>query len=229
MYSFWRDWFAQPDEAKRHHLRSPGRGGWYPPGSESPGYDAVADTKEYFHVRAHHCELDAATWDVWVDCYGRAQRWLFEHDLPELAALDVNNHVLRVLRYPPTSDGAVGAAHCDFDLLTVTVPATAAGLEAWSVAYGAGAWGPAEPHSVHVGEMLAHYTRNYRRVDPLLATPHRVRVAPNTERLSAAFFWLPPGDFVLRPGLTAADYLRETLTKAGTASVGTPGATRPVA
>ncbi len=58
---------------------------------------------------------------------------------------------------------------------------------------------------------------------PLEATTHRVRTPPNTERFSAAFFYLPPNDFELRPGFTAGEYLNGpngVLKRAGTYNVG---------
>ncbi len=220
MYSFWEEWFAQPEEEKRKHLRQSGKGGWYPPGSESPGYEAKADPKEYFHWRLTqaHPFGDDETEEIFWACYDKANDWLNERGLHNvMKAVEAEDCVLRIIKYPATPDGNVGQAHCDFDLLTVSVPGTVPGLEVWGETHGgAPYWEPRETFEVHVGEMLTHYAK-------IPATPHRVRVQPNTERYKAVFFYLPPMDFELRPGFTARDYLlgpNGVLNKAGTAKVG---------
>jgi len=240
MYAFWRKWFAQPLDEKMKHLRQSGKGGYYPPGSEAPGYEAKADPKEYFHVRLTHCFGPDAifppeVYSVFRECENKADEWLQEHGFDESIAdhCPSSNHVLRVLRYPPTQDGNVGQAHCDFDLLTVSVPGTAPGLEVAAPGYDDpgsmcwGLWEPSEAFEVHVGEMLSIYTNHLVGSGgargsrfALEATPHRVRTPPNTERLKAVFFYLPPTDFELKPGFTAGDYLKGVLTKAGTINVG---------
>lgn len=251
-YEFWRAWFAQPEGDKLACLRQPGRGGFYPARSESPGFTGRPDPKEYFHVRTGHLGaegycLDLPTAHVFSACYVRARTWLYERGLLEALNFAPEECVLRVLHYFPTADGHVGEAHRDFDLLTVSVPGTVPGLEriAWDgpcPATGepppgacacmegvagegcAGDWVSAEG-GIQVGEMLEIFTAH--QAGPLAAgklylptTTHRVRIPPNTERFSAAFFYLPSRGFELRPGYTEGDYLREALTKAGTYSVG---------
>jgi isopenicillin N synthase-like dioxygenase len=246
-YSYWRGWFAQPTAEKMKHLRSPGKGGYYPAGSESPGYTGNADPKEYFHFRiGEHGRLETTalpgrvahvTREVFWDCHNAAVDWCRERGLDGLPNnVNAADCVLRILHYPPTATGEVGEAHRDFDLLTVSVPGTCGGLEVWKpsapgvacvlCASGehvppGGHWHPRETFEVHVGEMLEIYTDDPASMDrPVPSTLHRVRTPPNTERFKAVFFYLPPNDFELRPGFTAGDYLKEALATAGTADVG---------
>lgn len=212
MYAFWREWFAQPVEEKARYLRSPGKGGYYPPFSEAPGYDVKADPKEYFHYRwpNHEEAFDDATRAVFWECFDTAEAWLHQNGFSSLARVcQPRDCVLRIIRYPATEDGAVGQAHCDYNLLTVSVPSSVPGLEVWDN----GEWIPRETYEVHTGEMLTHYAK-------FPATPHRVQTPPNTERFKAVFFYLPPNDFKLKADLTAAAYLKEVMTKAGTYALG---------
>lgn len=214
MYDFWANWFAQPEQEKLKLLRSPGKGGFYPTFSETPGYTGNKDPKQYFHVRTNHLGMDAATAAIFWRCCHVATSWMIDAGFPELY-VKPDNCVLRILHYLPTSDGAVGETHCDFDLLTVSVPGTVPGLEVfenkeWKL----------QEEGVQVGEMLEIYASNFDLDTPIKATPHRVRTAPNTERYKAVFFVLPDNDFELRPGYTANDYLSEALSKAGTINIG---------
>lgn len=142
-YDFWARWFAQSEAEKLRHLRSPGKGGYYPTYSEAPGYEAKPDPKEYFHWRIgqghpdeymHHDDTYGVTEDLFFECISKADRWCEDHDLAELSAeVRIQDCVLRIIHYPPTPDGNVGQAHRDFDLLTVSVPGTVPGLEVWGV------------------------------------------------------------------------------------------------
>jgi isopenicillin N synthase-like dioxygenase len=85
--------------------------------------------------------------------------------------LPTANHVLRIIHYPPSPTGNVGAAHRDFDLLTVSVEGTVPGLEiytpqedsVWRSGLGdAVDWTPQET-GVQVGEMLEEYTQSEPR------------------------------------------------------------------
>ncbi len=225
MYSYWREWFAQPEAEKLKLLRSPGKGGFYPLGSESPGYTGKPDPKEYFHFRwPLHSHLDTATEEVFHECYDKARDWLEGSGLKGLD-FDPRLCVLRILHYLPTPDGCAGEAHRDFDLLTVSVPGTCPGLEVLvqdDVTHPTRVhWVPQE-EGIQIGEMLEIYTHDWDCLwrEPLQATTHRVRTAPNVERFKAVFFYLPPNEFELRDGYTAGDYLKDALTKAGTIGIG---------
>lgn len=233
-YKYWAEWFAQPESEKLKHLRSPGRGGYYPMNSEQPGYTGTADPKEYFHYRhtIHSLtEFGRATRELFWECFYKADDWCVERGLMDIACIvRPSDCVLRILHYPATPDGNVGQAHCDFDLLTVSVPGTVPGLEVWRpcedttcLSPGRGHWEKRESFEVHVGEMLSEYTSfrgNGAGKTWHKATPHRVRTPPNTERFKAVFFYLPPNDFELKPGFTAGQYLKDVLTRAGTAGIG---------
>lgn len=230
-YGFWSQWFAQPLEEKLRHRRDrvKGTGFYYPMGSEQPGYTGVADPKEYVHIKAEHIQDGfPETCGAFFECFQKAQSWCKDHGLAHLnEVVDPFDCVLRIIHYPPNETGNVGQAHVDFDLLTVSIPGTVPGLEVWEPhpplhacvlctkgkhePFG-GDWHQREAFEVHVGEMLEIYTQSEPRFShdgfPVLtATPHRVRTPPNTDRLKAVFFYLPPMDFELRPGFTAHDYL----------------------
>lgn len=206
-YEYWRIWFGEPIEFKKKYLRSPGKGGWYPPYSESPGYQNK-DPKEYFHFRTNHFNMSAATEQLFLEGYNKALDKLQELGLDDVPK-DLNNCVLRILKYFPTPDGLVGEAHKDFDMVTHAFEGTSPGLQ---VLEGGGKWVEQET-GTHIGEMVEIYA-NYP------ATIHRVVTKPNVERFKAVFFFLPPNDFELSPGFTAADYLKRVLNKAGTDKVG---------
>lgn len=237
-YSFWRDWFAQPMEAKEPFRRvksaTENRGNWYPPFSEAPGFTGKPDPKEYFHWTLKDSRSDSwlptcinhQTVDVFWDCFDKARDWCDARGLSVLPdTVNASDCVLRILHYLPTPDGLAGEVHRDYDLLTVNVGGTCPGLEVYgrngNCRYhprGCDSWSLREG-GIHVGEMLEIYTA--RRALPgvrgnEIATPHRVRIPPNTERFAAVFFYLPLMDFELRPGLTARQYLADAMRRAGT-------------
>lgn len=234
MYAFWTEWFNQPIEEKLKHRRDrkTNTGFYYPPGSESPGYEAKADPKEYVHLKVEQhlfrgTDFYESTREVFDQCLYKAWEWCSEQGLEQQlnAIVRPEDCVLRIIKYPATADGNVGQAHCDYDLITVSVPSAVPGLEVFEVEESrgqddwedtvspdvySGNWKPREAFEVHVGEMLSIYTRHLACngvMGQIPATPHRVRTPPNTERLKAVFFYLPPMDFELKPGFTAHDYL----------------------
>lgn len=237
-YEEWRQWFNQPYEVKAERLRKrdpvtlKGRGNWAPPGSESPGYDFADTHKEYVHLK-----WDDVAWEnswaktsrhLFLECWASAQSWLKARDLDEIAAtLQLEDQVLRVLRYLPHPTGEVGAAHVDFDLFTINLPGTAPGLERLVAQSGPNQVWKLEEEGVHVGRQLEICTSADGSVphdnlddDDAFATVHRVRTLPNIERMKAVFFVLPPTSWVLRPGrdgnpdYTSGQYLKGVLNKA---------------
>lgn len=238
-YAYWGEWFAQPEVEKLKHERKPGRGGFYKLGSEGPGLAGSKDAgKEYFHWRLYADHPDcavpgypqSATEKLFMDCWLEARAWLDDRGLGDLSELPIENHVLRILHYLPSENEVVGQAHRDFDLLTVSVEGTAPGLEVLDgyEPEDRACWVPQE-EGIQVGEMLEIYGQVPTvegSPSRFPATTHRVRTPPNTDRLKAVFFYNAPPDFVLRPGLTAHQYLYEpesgygVLVKAGTYGVG---------
>lgn len=240
-YAYWAEWFAQPlPEKMKLSKEVTGKSGYMPFASESPGFTGQKDPKQYFHWKAWDFDhpgqtkgLDGSpTHDLFFECYGKAIKWLIDRDLTEVVKhVRASDCVLRIIHYPAHPTGCVGEAHRDFDLLTVSVEGTAPGLEVWSEDCDRSycnkqhGWIPQET-GIQVGEMLEIYTNNFRsdwdpsRRQHLQATTHRVRTPPNTDRLKAVFFYLPPMGFELRPGFTAHDYLLKpgsgVLLKAGT-------------
>lgn len=195
----------------------------------------VADShKEYVHLWWKDVQPGAwarSAQDAWFEAFQTGLTWLLQRGLGAVAnSLRPSDQVLRVLHYLPHPTGEVGAVHKDYDLLTVNLPGTVPGLERldntpWDERehvnfaiesllreFEHGRW-ISEEEGVHVGEMLEIYTgpRGVAAGRPgdgpgrIHADIHRVRTAPNTDRLKAVFFVLPPMDFVLRPGKTCPE------------------------
>lgn len=221
VYSYWKDWFEQPPEEKSKFLREPGRGGWYPPYSESPGY-GEKDAKEYFHyVRdglIQHTETDK----LLTLGHGIALQFLQKYNLGHLGYRDEFSK-LRILRYfpqkvPHGQAGWVrteikGEAHVDYSLLTVAFPTTPGlmlhGLNGWECAN-------LDRPKILIGEMLELHTEGLFK-----ATKHKIQVLTQEERYAIIFFYLPPENFEISPGYTARSYWDDRLSKAGTKDIGT--------
>jgi len=150
------------------------------------------------------------------------------------AAIEDGNSVLRLLHYPPVSEGAGGAiragAHEDINLITLLLGAQEAGLELLGKD---GRWLSIAPPEgalvVNIGDMLQRLTNH-----DLPSTTHRVR-NPSGERAghsrySMPYFLHPRSDFPLatlpecvtatNPNrypvtITADEYLQERLREIG--------------
>lgn len=175
---------------------TPDYAGYKPNVVESPDGDARFDVgKRYAHLATKYFTantpqpLQHAFWDAFD------LAWTYtERRFDGAIKLDSDACALRLLEYPP---GVGGAAHTDFDLLTLNLwrsePAKLAS-EA-----GPGAW-------MHIGELW-----------PLLwsgssATRHWVEPSDRTQ-YSAVFFALPAHSTKLPNGDTVGSWLQERLAR----------------
>lgn len=132
------------------------------------------------------------------------------------AAFDAPLATLRLLHYPPATDGIGAGAHTDYGSLTLLLNDGEPGLQVrprggdWiDVPHVAGAF------IVNIGDCLMRWTN-----DIYSSTPHRV-LPPRRRRRSVAFFLDPNPDAVIKalpgtgvpryPPITGAAYLRSRL------------------
>lgn len=112
--------------------------------------------------------------------------------------------ILRLLRYPPSSEKLGVGPHTDAGFLVFLLQDEIGGLE---VKNQQGEWVSAPPKEdafiVNIGEMLEVWSGGYYR-----ATEHRVINSSNKERISAPFFYEP--------------HLNSAITPFGDPNVGTP-------
>jgi isopenicillin N synthase-like dioxygenase len=132
--------------------------------------------------------------------------------------LDKPMATLRILHYPATPEGEIGAgAHTDYGNITLLATDDVGGLE---VRTRAGAWIAAPPipgaFVVNIGDCLMRWTN-----DVYVSTPHRVVNRSGRERYSIAFFFDPNPDALVESipscgepryaPVRAADYLKSRL------------------
>ncbi|MEO1494562.1 MAG: 2-oxoglutarate and iron-dependent oxygenase domain-containing protein [Pseudomonadota bacterium] len=123
---------------------------------------------------------------------------------------------LRLLSYPPSTDGIGAGAHTDYGSITLLMTDGEPGLQ---VKLRDGDWIDA-PHApgafvMNIGDCLMRWSN-----DVYVSTPHRV-LAPKRRRRSIAFFMDPDPDAVISalpgtgepkyPAVSGADYLRSRL------------------
>lgn len=233
-YAAWGRFFNSDD--KHDWLVDPKRqDGYFPFKSENAKGAKAKDLKEFYHVypdgrvppaleddtRALHRDLTAigATLLGWIQDNAPddvcAQ---FSEALPEMLKGSQQN-LLRVLHYPPLDEapepGAVrAAAHGDINLITVLLAGSAPGLEAQDTE---GRWHavPCDPGmiAINCGDMLEMASGGY-----FPSTVHRVVNPQKTEtgaRFSMPMFLHPRPNVVLKPGITADDFLQERLREIG--------------
>jgi len=209
--------------------------GYFPFRSENAKDAQAKDLKEFYHVyprgkvppdleaqtRALHADLVAvgATLLRWLqDRSPQAVTQMLSEPLPQMLAGSEDN-LLRILHYPPveeaTEPGAVrAAAHGDINLITCLLAGSEPGLQARDTH---GHWHqvPCDPGmmAINAGDMLDMATQGYYP-----ATVHQVVNPPfarNVARFSMPMFLHPRPDVVLKPGVTAHDYLMERLREIG--------------
>lgn len=233
-YASWGAFFNS--EAKFEWLPAGGaQDGYFPFRSENAKDATAKDLKEFYHVyprgkvppeleadtRRLHADLVAvgATLLGWLqDQSPREVTEALSEPLPQMLAGSQQN-LLRILHYPPLAEapepGAVrAAAHGDINLITCLLAGSEPGLEARDTA---GNWHhvPCDPGmmAINGGDMLDMASRGYYP-----ATVHRVvnpSAARNVARFSMPMFLHPRPDVVLKPGVTADDYLMERLREIG--------------
>jgi isopenicillin N synthase-like dioxygenase len=229
-YASWGAFFAS--EGKHDWLPEDGmHDGFFPFRSENAKDSAVKDLKEFYHVfptgkvppeleeetRALHEDLVAvgATLLGWLQDHSpEAVLKGLSEPLPDMAK-DSDQNLLRILHYPALDEapepGAVrAAAHGDINLITCLLAGSESGLEAKDTS---GQWHsvPCDPGmmAINAGDMLEMASAGYYP-----ATVHQVVNPPatrNVARFSMPLFLHPRPDVVLRPGMTAGDFLAERL------------------
>lgn len=236
VYEDWRKFFA--DEAlKEKYMRDPKKqDGYFPPSISETAVGAKhKDLKEFYHIYPDGRfpeELSQKSLEMYRQLSELAKTllvWIEEHLPQEIAQSlsmpltqmieDSPQTLLRIIHYPPLSEdvpaGAVrAAAHGDINLLTALVGATTSGLQVQDTE---GNWYDVpcdrESIAVNIGDMLQKCTDGYYK-----STIHRV-VNPDANdrsaRLSMPLFLHPRPEVVLKPGLTADEYLNERLTAIG--------------
>lgn len=219
------DWTATPDR----------QDGYFPFRSENAKDAKAKDLKEFYHVYPDGRvppDLEAETRAMFDDLLGIGETllsWIQENSpaevaerlsepLPQMLAGSKQN-LLRILHYPPVETppepGAVrAAAHGDINLITVLLAGSAPGLEAMDVG---GVWRavPCDPGmiAINAGDMLEMATGGHYP-----STLHRVVNPEKTEsgaRFSMPMFLQPRPEVVLKPGVTADDFLNERLREIG--------------
>ena len=233
-YASWGAFFNS--EAKFEWVPTDGaQDGYFPFRSENAKDATAKDLKEFYHVyprgkvphdleaetRALHSDLVAvgATLLGWLqDQSPREVVEALSEPLPRMLAGSEQN-LLRILHYPPLKEapepGAVrAAAHGDINLITCLLAGSEPGLEARDTA---GNWHqvPCDPGmmAINAGDMLDMATRGYYP-----ATVHRVVNPPavrNVARFSMPMFLHPRPEVILKPGVTAHDYLMKRLHEIG--------------
>ncbi|MEM7213797.1 MAG: 2OG-Fe(II) oxygenase family protein, partial [Pseudomonadota bacterium] len=203
--------------------------------SENAKDSAVKDLKEFYHVYPKGRvpgDVEPLTRKLYDDLKAiglTLLRWVqdeapvevqarFSETLPQMMERTEQN-LLRILHYPPLEEapepGAVrAAAHGDINLVTVLVAGSAPGLEAQDTA---GNWHavPCDPGmiAINCGDMLEMASGGY-----FPSTVHRVVNPEKTQtgaRFSMPMFLHPRPEVVLKPGMTAGDFLTERLREIG--------------
>ena len=255
--------FTLPDATKKRYEAPDlkGQRGFTRFGREHAKDQLAPDLKEFWHVGRERVSGEASSevcpkniWPeevpeferVFVRLYDELERCALEYlmacslylELPErtLSDMTVNaDSILRVLHYPPVSEGAHGAsvraaAHEDINLITLLCGATDGGLE---IRRRDGTWVPVSTSEdaivVDAGDMLQHLSNGI-----LQSTTHRV-VNPDDSgrrRLSMPFFVHPRREVDLTPlescvarsggaqrfpAITAGEFLQRRLAEIGLA------------
>lgn len=236
VYEDWRKFFAD-DALKEKYLRDPEKqDGYFPPSISEVAVGAKhKDLKEFYHIYPDGRfpeELSKKSLEMYRQLSELARTlltWVEAHlpkEIAEKLSLPLSQMIenspqtlLRIIHYPPMTEdvpaGAVrAAAHGDINLLTALVGATTSGLQVQDTE---GNWHDVpcdrESIAVNIGDMLQKCTDGYYS-----STIHRV-VNPDANdrsaRLSMPLFLHPRPEVVLKPGLTADEYLNQRLKAIG--------------
>lgn len=232
-YAKWGAFFA--DDAKADFTVQPPRhDGFFPFRSENAKGSSLKDLKEFFHVYPEcplPAELEADTREIYreLEILGTTLLSWIQAQTPDAVKAnftlplddmmqDSKQSLLRILHYPPVTDAEPGAiraaAHEDINLITLLLSGSKPGLQAKDAA---GNWHDiscdAGMITVNNGDMLAMASDNYYP-----STTHRVMnpdANQNESRYSMPMFLHPRSNALLKPGVTADDYLQERLREIG--------------
>jgi len=233
IYEGWGNFFASDDKFA-FAVQPPRHDGYFAFRSENAKDSTVKDLKEFFHVYPGAPLPDALasmTKAIYEDLQSLGLELLswIQRETPEQIAktftmpldammVDSEQSLLRILHYPPVEDAEPGAiraaAHEDINLITLLLSGSKPGLQALDSANN---WHDISCDSgmitVNCGDMLAMASDNYYP-----STTHRVinpDAKQNQSRYSMPMFLHPRPEVLLKPGVTADDYLQERLKEIG--------------
>ena len=236
VYADWKKFFAD-DALKEKYMRDPQKqDGYFPPSISEVAVGAKhKDLKEFYHIYPdgrfpeEHRKKSLEMYRQLSELAQTLLKWIEAHlpqEIAEKLSMPLGKMIenspqtlLRVIHYPPMGEdvpaGAVrAAAHGDINLLTALVGATTSGLQ---VKDAEGNWHDVpcdrESIAVNIGDMLQKCTDGYYQ-----STIHRVvnpEANDRSARLSMPLFLHPRPEVVLKPGLTADEYLNARLTAIG--------------
>jgi len=233
LYDHWGDFFAS-DSKHEFTVQPPRHDGFFPFRSENAKDSPIKDLKEFFHIYPDSPVPDGledetrAIYRELVTLGTELLGWIQAQTPPDIAAtftmpLDEMMHesresLLRILHYPPVEDAEPGAiraaAHEDINLITLLLSGSKPGLQARDAD---GGWHDiaCDPGMITInnGDMLAMATDNY-----FPSTTHRVTnpdSGQNVSRYSMPMFLHPRPDALLRPDVTADQYLQKRLKEIG--------------
>ena len=233
IYTSWAAFFA--GESKHDWLRDPERqDGFFPFQSENAKGALAKDLKEFYHVYPWGRvppELEDITRRLYqdlttlgIELLGWLDDALPDHlrqtlSLPLADMMQESQQsLLRILHYPPVEQAETGAiraaAHEDINLITLLLSGSKPGLQAKDAA---GNWHDiacdAGMITINNGDMLSMASNNYYP-----STTHRVinpNAKQNQSRYSMPLFLHPRPEVLLKPGISADDYLQQRLREIG--------------
>ena len=233
IYGAWGDFFAG-DGKFDFAVQPPAHDGYFAFRSENAKDSPVKDLKEFFHVYPGcrlPADIEALTRQIYADLdnLGRELLGWIQAQAPAEVTDDLSmpldkmmegsdQSLLRILHYPPVETAEPGAiraaAHEDINLITLLLSGSKPGLQAMDAD---GNWRDVacDPGMITInnGDMLAMATG-----DHFPSTTHRVTnpdAGQNVSRYSMPMFLHPRPDVLLRPDMTADQYLQKRLREIG--------------
>jgi isopenicillin N synthase-like dioxygenase len=233
IYGVWGDFFAG-DGKFDFAVQPPAHDGYFAFRSENAKDSPVKDLKEFFHVYPGcrlPADIEALTRQIYADLdnLGRELLGWIQAQAPAEVTDDLSmpldkmmegsdQSLLRILHYPPVETAEPGAiraaAHEDINLITLLLSGSKPGLQAMDAD---GNWHDVacDPGMITInnGDMLAMATG-----DHFPSTTHRVTnpdAGQNVSRYSMPMFLHPRPDVLLRPDMTADQYLQKRLREIG--------------
>jgi isopenicillin N synthase-like dioxygenase len=233
IYDGWGAFFA--DEKKFDYaVQQPRHDGYFAFRSENAKDSPIKDLKEFFHVypdTSLPADLEAITEGIYQDLQALGVKllsWIQQETPDDVSSEftmpldtmmeDSQKSLLRILHYPPVEQAETGAiraaAHEDINLITLLLSGSKPGLQAKDAA---GNWHDiacdAGMITINNGDMLSMASNNYYP-----STTHRVinpDAKQNQSRYSMPLFLHPRPEVLLKPGISADDYLQQRLREIG--------------
>lgn len=228
VYTEWAQFFSGLE--KFQYMSQSNHSGYFPFKSENAKGHSVKDLKEFYHLynsqqlprgmSSNTLKLKNVLTEAASNILDVLTKPAENHlgqvlDLPNMI-LGSEQTLLRILHYPPLSEGAEegavrAAAHEDINLITVLPAASQPGLEVQDLN---GNWHAADcdPGNllINAGDMLAEATNRFYK-----STTHRVVNPIGAEALKSRYsmplFLHPRPDVRLSERYTAGQYLKERL------------------